>query len=201
MPKVGPGARMGALVAGSFFILMSLGIWETAQQQLITADVAKTSLAADPPARATPAPSTSSPAAADRSVPVAVSQDPVDEVVAAEHQGFTGFTGRVRLTWTFEGFSYSAYLKTQQSGGFVRVTYDNGAGAWEEVDQDLVLRESENGPYYEGLNPRYALTQEPHPEYMPDYFHITQVDAEQWAFTNVCSTDVCVPVATTEVLP
>ena len=33
MPRVGPGARTGALVVGTLFILMGLGIWETAQQQ------------------------------------------------------------------------------------------------------------------------------------------------------------------------
>ena len=44
MPKVGAGARTGALVVGLLFILMGLGIWETNQQQLLSGNVGKAAL-------------------------------------------------------------------------------------------------------------------------------------------------------------
>lgn len=199
MPKVGAGSRFFSLLVGAFFVMIGLGTWSFDRQALLTANATGNALAPGSDQQAG-VPSNST-VRTDRSVQQARAEGPADEAVEVAPQAFTGFAGKVRLTWTFDGLQYQAVLKTQQARGFVRVTYDTGAGAWEEVDQDLVFRDSEDGPYYEGVNPRYASTQDPHPEYMPDFFRMAQVDAEHWAYTHVCSADVCEPVTNTEILP
>jgi hypothetical protein len=198
MPKVGAVPRFFSLVVGAFFVLIGIGVWEVDRQALMTQQVPVNSFApATGAAPQEPAPRES--AAPERQV--AVEQAPVDQTIqdTPQSQAFTGLMGRVRLTWTFEGVSYDGYVETRQAGGFARVAYDLGTGV-EEVDQDLRFVDSEAGAYYEGMNPRYAGTQQPHPDYMPDYFRIEQVDANVWAFTQVCSSDVCEPVTSTEVL-
>lgn len=200
MPKVGAIPRFFSLVVGAFFVLIGIGVWEVDRQALLDAQVPVNSFA--PAANA----ETQEPAPRESRAPqrqVAVEQAPVDQIIqdTPQSQAFTGLTGRVRLTWTFQGVSYGGYVETRQAGGFARVAYDPGTGTLEEVDQDLVFVDSEAGAYYEGMNPRYAATQQPHPEYMPDYFRLKQVDANVWAFTHVCSSDVCEAVTSTEVLP
>jgi hypothetical protein len=199
MPKVGAGPRFFSLVVGAFFVLIGIGVWEVDRQALLDAQLSANALTNAPQQTDTVAVSTS----LVQSAQVADQQAPVEEIIqeAPQAQAFAGLTGRVRLTWMFDGVSYGGYVETNQSSGFARVAYDAGNGVVEEVDQDLLFVDSENGPYYEGSNPRYASTQQAHPSYMPDYFRIAQVDAEHWAFTHVCSSDACEAVTGTEVLP
>ena len=157
MPRVGPAARTGALVVGTMFILMGLGIWETAQQQGI--DTARNSLVSPQPVQDAPAPSRT--AAPGQSVPAAQPVAAVEQPPSQVQPRAQGITGQARLTWSIYGAPYQAVIQTFGQHGVVRVAFTGQSGAVEQVDQDLVLEQGVNLLFYRGANPRYADTSTP----------------------------------------
>ncbi len=198
MPRVGAGARLGALVVGLLFIFMGLGIWETTQQQLIDSGAASSALrpeaaaAQRAPERSVPAPRTE-PAPAQTLVD---QPQPVEDVPAVVPQA-AGITGRAHLSWNIYGAPYEATIETYGQTGLVRVAYIGQEGYEEQVDQDLVLQQGPNLLYYRGMNPRYAGTDTPHPTYSPDGFRLVEIQSGVWSITEVCDEQgVCAPVQT-----
>lgn len=195
MPKVGAGPRFFSLVAGAFFVLIGIGVWEVDRQVLLDAQVPVNSLAQAQNALAQEPSSQSDPA--EREVAVEPERVAPPE---AEWQ-FPGIQGRLQLSWTVEGIPVSAYMDLQGANGIVRVSYtDPSTGLLEEVDQDLVLQQSGNMTYYQGVNPRFADTQEAHPEYNPDMFRVVEMQTDGWSVTETCDVQMCWPVYA-EVLP
>jgi hypothetical protein len=195
MPRVGAGARIGALVVGLLFIVMSLGIWESTQQQLIDGGVGKAAF--QPEAAA---------AQSEPSAPAARTQSPalqtVDQTAPAEdYRGVApqaaGITGRAHLSWSVYGSPLQATIETYGQTGVVRVAFIGQSGYEEQVDQDLVLQQGPNLLYYRGSNPRYAGTNTPHPGYSPDSFRLVEIRTGVWSITEVCDEQgTCAPVQT-----
>jgi hypothetical protein len=195
MPRVGPGARSGALVVGTLFILMGLGIWETARQQGIDVGSARSSLVSPHPAQDAPAPSRTAPA--EQSVPAAQPVATVEQPPSQVQPQAQGITGQARLTWSIYGTPYEAVIQTFGQHGVVRVAYTGQSGTVEQVDQDLVLEQGVNLLFYRGANPRYAGTSTPHPTYSPDAFRLVEMQSGVWSITEVCDEQgVCAPVQT-----
>jgi hypothetical protein len=185
MPKVGPGARTGALVVGTLFILMGLGIWETANQQ----GIAGSSLA---PARDAPASQRTT-----RAEPAAPSAQQVQQPQPQAQPQPQGITGQASLSWNIYGTPYEAVIQTYGQRGVVRVAFMGQSGSVEQVDQDLVLQQGANLLFYNGTNPRYAGTDTPHPTYSPDAFRLVEMQSGVWSITEVCDQQgVCAPVQT-----
>lgn len=198
MPHVGAVPRFFSLIVGSLFIFMGVSAWGFDRQHLLNPALATNALSAGTSASSDTVTASFSEAPRQETSTTPSSVENVD-LPEPSSSAFPGFAGAVRLSWTWEGQSYVADLHTSGSTGVVRVYYDPGTGV-EEVDQDVVLHEVDGQPFYEGSNPRYAVTQAPHPEYEPDTFRVAAVDGSSWGYTHVCSADVCAEITSLEAL-
>lgn len=196
MPRVGAVPRFFSLVVGAFFVLIGIGVWEVDRQALLNQQVPVNTFAPTNGA----APQESAPpesAAPGRQVAV----EPEPAAPAEPEWQFPGIHGRFQLSWAIGEVPISAYMEVQGTNGVVRISYtDPETGMPEEVDQDLVLQQSGNKTYYQGMNPRVASTQQPYPEYNPDMFRLVEVQTNSWAVTETCDVNVCSPVYA-EVIP
>ncbi|HEU0298283.1 MAG TPA: hypothetical protein VFR37_02490 [Longimicrobium sp.] len=201
MPRVGAGARTGALVVGLLFILMGLGIWETNNQQhLLSGNAGKTALQPERAAEQS-APDRSVPATQPPAVKTVDQAAPAQEPPAVAPPQPAGITGRAHLSWNLGGDPYEATIETYGQTGVVRVAFIGQSGYEEQVDQDLVLQQGDGFLFYRGMNPRYAGTDTPHPSYSPDGFRLVELRTGVWSITEMCDEQgACAPVET-EALP
>lgn len=188
MPRVGAGVRIVSLVAGSGFVLLAMGIWGANNPHLLVqsnmsnafTDAKTATNAADPVTRATP-----------QALEEAAPQAP-DDAEPQPASAFTGFTGDTNLGWQVEGMDQYASAHFTGMSGTIRIGWvDPNSGVNEEVIQDLVLQQDEAGMvFYQGLNPRHASTDQPWPEYRPDYFRVVQSE-QGWTIDQVCDVQAC----------
>jgi hypothetical protein len=188
MPRVGAGARIVSLVAGSGFVLLAIGIWGANNPHLLPqpdlgnafTDARTATNAAEPAMQATP-----------RAVEQAAPQEPAP-VESQPDPAFTGFTGDTNLGWQVEGTDHYASARFAGTSGMIRVGWvDPSSGVEEEVIQDLVLQQDDAGKmFYQGLNPRHASTDQPWPEYRPDRFRVVQSE-QGWTLDEVCDAGGC----------
>lgn len=199
MPHVGAGPRFFSLIVGSLFIFMGVSAWGFDRQHLFNPALATNALTTGnaPFGDTVAAPVSEAPRQETSTEPASAENG---DLPGSSPPAFPGFAGGVRLAWTWQGQPYVADLQTDGSTGAVRVYYDPGTGV-EEVDQDVVLHEVDGQPFYQGMNPRYASNQEPHPTYQPDMFRVAMVDASSWGYTHVCSGEFCEAVTSVEALP
>lgn len=192
MPQVGAGVRIASLVVGSGFLLLAMGIWGANNPHLLvpphtgnafTGAQTTVETAAEPATQATPQP-------LEQAVPA--------EAVSVESQpepAFTGFTGDTNLGWQVEGTDYYASARFAGTSGMIRVGWvDPDTGVEEEVIQDLVLQQNDEGMiFYQGANPRDASTDQPQPDYRPDWFRVVPSD-QGWIMDQVCDVQACWPL-------
>lgn len=176
MPRVGAGVRIVSLVVGSGFLLLAMGMWGLNNPQLLVENPPVSALMPDP------------------AVAQPEAQQPVvypDPEPAAE-PGFTGFTGDTYLSWEIEGVAVSAAARFAGMGGMIRVGWqDPASGQQNEVLQDLVLQQSPEGVlYYQGVNPRDAVTEQPRTEYNPDQFRVVRSE-RGWTIDQICDIQAC----------
>jgi hypothetical protein len=189
MPRVGAGVRIASLVVGSGFVLLAMGIWGAnnphllAQPELGNAFASAQTTAA---AAAEPAAEAAPPAPEQAEPEVAAS------VESQSDPAFTGFTGDTKLGWQVDGTDYYASARFAGMGGMIRVGWvDPASGANEEILQDLVLQQDDAGVvFYQGMNPRDASTEQPHPTYLPDRFRVVPSD-QGWTMDQVCDAQAC----------
>lgn len=197
MPRVGIAARIGALVVGSVFVLMGVGIWGTTQPRFATPETAGMPLrSAQMMPQGGPAPSRQAPAEQPAGEPAA-RQAPAVRQPSAAAPAPRGITGRAHLSWNVYGSPYEAVIETSGQTGVVRVAFVGQSGSAEQVDQDLVLEQGAGFLFYRGSNPRYAGTGTPHPTYSPDGFRLVEMQSGVWSITETCDEQgVCAPVRT-----
>jgi hypothetical protein len=189
MPRVGAGVRIASLVAGSGFVLLAMGIWGVNNPHLLGQPVVGNAF--------TEAQTTGTPAAepATQDAPQALEQAVPEEPVSVESQpdlAFTGFTGDTNLGWQVDGTDIYASARFAGISGMIRIGWiDPSSGVNEEVIQDLVLQQDSGGiVFYQGVNPRDALTDKPLPDYSPDRFRVVP-SAQGWTMDQVCDAHAC----------
>jgi hypothetical protein len=195
MPKVGAAPRFFSMIVGAFFVMIGLGTWSFDRQQLLDTQVPINSLA--PAQEAAPQPSQPSQSVTPAREVDTQAASPTFEPV----QQFSGIQGRLQLSWMIDDIPINAYMDLQGANGIVRVSFtDPQTGNLQEVDQDLILQQSDKMTYYQGMNPRFASTQEAYPEYNPDLFRVVEVQTDAWTVTETCDVNMCLPV-TAEAIP
>lgn len=188
MPHVGAGVRLVSLLAGSLFIVLGLSVWGAERPHLLAGNSGFTS---DTPAGEW---------IPETTVAEALPEPPASAAVQALQSpsppAFTGFVGATRFYWDLYGVRHHASWDTNGAAGWVRITYlDPSDGLQYEVDQELALVESEGMFVYQGLNPRYAGTSTPFPEYSPDAFRVAEFGPGEWTIDMACDDQgLCAPV-------
>jgi len=191
MPRVGVAVRLVSLAVGGGFIFLALTLFAWREYpQLASAGTEA------PVGNALVEPGTSD-VAGPTGVGVQTSTaDPVpatSESSTPENE-FGGFEGTSALSWYMDGVPYTAVMTVNGQSGTVTVTWTDGTGQQDTVDEDLQLEQDEQGIRYVGSNPRYAGTSTPYPEYRPDTFTVVPVAAGEWTYGQVCDAGRCSPV-------
>lgn len=197
MPRVGAGVRITSLVVGSGFLLLSMGMWGLNNPHLLADSpqpqaLLSTSQTADAPQQNAGTADTRSVAAEQPA------QQPVaapDSDPAAAAPGFTGFLGDTYLSWQMGEVDISAAARFAGMNGVIRISWvDPATGMQDEVLQDLVLHQDNNGVvFYQGVNPRYPSTEQPRQDYSPDQFRVIPND-QGWTIDQICDVQACWPV-------
>lgn len=201
MPRVGAGVRIVSLVVGSGFLLLAMGIWGLNNPQLVAgqvplnnfapdADTAGTAPASQPQTRSTADPQQETGAEEQQQVAY-------PEPEPAAEPGFTGFNGDSQLFWKIDDVEIVATARFTGMGGMIRIGWvDPNTWIQEDVIQDLVLQQDQNGAiYYQGVNPRDAATEQQRPDYSPDQFHVVGSHQQGWTISQICDVQACWPVA------
>ncbi len=198
MPRVGAGVRVVSLLVGSGFLLLAMGMWGLNNPQLMAESLSTNALM---PATDTMsvAPETQS---GSRSVASPQSAAAVEEqVVWAQDEpatpAFTGFSSQNQVIWKADGISYRGQASFNGPTGFLRVAYmDPVSQTEQQVDQDLVLQESEGVFWYTGSDARDAYTQHmlDDTQYMEDSFRVVPDEQGGWTIDQVCAVGTCASV-------
>lgn len=198
MPQVNAGVRLVSLVVGSGFVLLGLGVWGLERPHLLVPQTQSGSFVPERPELA--------PEQAQAQVQTGAGQGSTatadwDYPAATGGAPFGGLSGRARLRWAIADVAVEAVAEMNGQSGVIRVGYnDPRTGQYQEVDQDLVLQQTPELTYYQGMNPRYAGTAVPHPTYAPDAFRLAHMRDNLWTIDQICDAYVCAPVST-EPLP
>ncbi|HYW11478.1 MAG TPA: hypothetical protein VE871_05955 [Longimicrobium sp.] len=197
MPRVGAGVRVVSLVVGSGFLLLAMGMWGLNNPQLMAESLSTNALM---PANDTMSvvPETQR---GSRSVESPQPASVEEEVVWAQDEpaapAFTGFSSQNQVVWKADGISYQGQASFNGSTGSLRIAYvDPDTQQEQQVDQDLVLQESDGAFWYVGANPRDAYTQQmlDDSQYMEDNFRVVPDGQGGWTIDQVCGAGVCASV-------
>lgn len=205
MPRVGAGVRLVSLVVGSAFVMLGLGIWGVNNPQLLADQVPVNAMMPANGAGQAIGQTSSLPEAQTREAALPeVKQEAVQppreqaewvQPVVEDESVFTGFEGDSHLSWDVAGIPIRASARFAGMSGMIRIGWvDPETGMQDEVLQDLVLRQDNNGViFYQGSNPRDPSTQQPRKDYAPDRFRIVP-SPEGWTIDQICDTQACWPV-------